>query len=139
VTEKRREEDQSSLDWINEPAESWLVGQLQRETRVPLNAFERLCEKCDRNFLVWHFATLATPSFEPDPLPKEFEHLPQKPRGKVQMFPLDSWFPALISGRGINRAPLFGGPVLNLSLVIGYFPSGPSPGGPFLPSSARFV
>jgi len=91
VTEKHREEDQSSLDWISEPLESWLVGALQRDTKVPLNAFKKLCDKCDKNFLVWHFATLATPSFEPDPLPKEFEHFPQKPREKVQMFPLDSW------------------------------------------------
>ena len=86
-----RQEDQTSLDWINEPVRTWLAEQLQREGRVPLDAFEKLCDKCDRNFLAWHFATLATPSFEPDPLPKEFEHSPQKPRDRVQMFPLDSW------------------------------------------------
>ena len=91
MTEKRREEDQTSLDWINEPLRTWLAEQLQRDTRFPLVAFKKLCEKCDKNFLVWHFATLATPSFKPDPLPKGFEHFPQKPRDKVQMFPLDSW------------------------------------------------
>ena len=81
MTEKRREEDQTSLDWINEPLESWLVEKLQREGKVPLNAFEKLCDKGDRNFLVWKFATLATPSFEPDPLPKEFELYPVSESG----------------------------------------------------------
>ena len=91
MTEKRREEDQSSLDWINEPVRTWLAEQLQRDTKFPLYTFKELCDKCDRNFLIWHFATLATTSFKPDPLSKEFECSPQKPRNRVQMFPLDSW------------------------------------------------
>ena len=86
-------DDDSSLDWVNKPLRDWFVGQLKRHTKEPLNAFEKLCHKgCDKNFLVWQFATLATPpSLEPLPLPPKFKDFRNAPKSKIEMFPLDHW------------------------------------------------
>jgi len=94
--------DNDDFDWITEPLEQWLVQELQKDTKVPLNAYEILCEKCDRHLLVWNFNALAaSPLISPDPLPQKFEEVGETAKRNIQVRPLDSWDTATL-GRNLD-------------------------------------